>query len=416
MQLQIDQQSLEDFNRGVKYLNNKRWDKALSLFKKAVKKAPLKEVWLNMGNAYAQQDHEEDALRCFLKAADHHTPHSNGSMGPYELAENNLGLLHFRNGRTRQAIEHYTRSIELGDGKNGDPIWNYANAYLKLCSARQEHDWNLAWSLYRHRFFRTSPTPIDSRIPEWDKTSFVDTLIVLSEQGQGDKVQFGRHLHQLRGHCNHLVVQVPDCMKPIYEPHGYHCVEDVTPWVGDATVRAVPFCDLHHIFGHDSTPAAWIDHAHYKAKVYPTTRPVILIEWAGSPNHANDRHRSTTPEHFYKLSNYGDLYSFRSKAPKGITPLGTQDCWKSSIEAILGSDLVVTVDTSVVHVCGSLGHPCIMLQPRKETDWRWGENVLGWDNVFYPSVMIARNPCSWPKTFEAVYQKAEEFLVKNKQT
>ena len=415
MQVNIDATSLEQFNRGVKYLNNKRWDKALSLFKKAVKGAPLKEVWLNMGNAYAQQDREDDALNCFLKAADPRTPYSDGRTGPYELAQNNLGLLNFRNGRTREAIEYYKNSIELGEGKNGDPIWNYANAYLKLCCSGEENDWNLAWRLYRQRFFRTNPTPIDGRIPEWDKFTKVPTLVVLSEQGQGDKVQFGRHLHQLRTYCDHLVVQVPDCMKPIFEPHNYHCVEDVGPWVG-TEARSIPFCDLHQVFGHEYTPAGWIDRRHYTPRVFDGNRPVIIVEWAGSPNHANDRHRSTTPEHFLKLNTWGDLYSFRNKTPRGIVGLDTQDDWKSSIEAILGSDLVVTVDTSVVHVCGALNHPCIMLQPRKETDWRWGEPHNGWNNVFYPSVMIARNPCNWTKTFESVYQKVEELLAQNKQT
>lgn len=415
MQLDLQPDSIEQFNRGVKYLNKKRWDKALSLFKKAVKGAPLKEVWLNMGNAYAQQDLEDDALSCFLKAADPRTPFSNGDTGPYSLAENNLGLLNFRNGRTRKAIEHYQNSIELSEGKNGDPIWNYANAYLKLCCSLEESDWDLAWRLYRHRFFRTTPTPIDNRITEWDKLSKVETLVVLSEQGQGDKIQFGRHLHQLKAYCDVLVVQVPDCLKPVFEPHGYYCVEDITPWVG-VGASSVAFCDLHQIFGYDSVPAAWIEHHHYTPRVFEGTRPKIIVEWAGSSNHANDRHRSTTPEHFLKLSAYGDLYSFRSKAPRGITALNTQEDWHGSIEAILGSDLVITVDTSVVHVCGALNHPCIMLQARKETDWRWGEPSMGWNNVFYPSVMIARNPCNWPKTFEGVYKKVEEILAKNKQT
>lgn len=416
MPLDIEPKYLEDFNRGVKYLNNKRWDKALSLFKKAARGAPLKEVYLNMGNAYAQQDLEDRALECFLKAADHRTPHSAGTTGAYDLAENNLGLLHFRNGRTRKAVEYYLKSIELGGGKNGDPIWNYANAYLKLCCAGDESDWELAWKLYRHRFFRTNPTPVENRIPEWERFSKVNTIVVLSEQGQGDKVQFGRHLDQLKPYCNNLVVQVPDCMKPLFEPRGYYCVEDLSPWIGRDDVRSVPFCDLHQIFGYDSTKADWLDRSAYTPRVFSGDRPVILVEWAGSSSHANDRHRSTTPNYFQNLNTWADLYSFRDKAPKGITPLGTQNDWKASVEAILGSDLVVTVDTSIVHVCGALNHPTIMLQARKETDWRWGEPHNGWNNIFYPSVMIARNPNNWDVAFEGVYKKVEELLANHKQT
>jgi len=52
-------------------------------------------------------------------------------------------------------------------------------------------------------------------------------------------------------------------------------------------------------------------------------------------------------------------------------------------------DLIVSVDTSIVHACGVLGKPCIIVVPRS-SDWRWGEAsaVSAW----YPSVRILRYP------------------------
>ena len=409
MQLSIEGKYLDYFSRGVKYLHNKNYDKALSFFKKSAKGAPIKEVFLNMGNAYAQLDREAEAIHYFTKSAQPDVPMSDGTYGPYDLAENNIGLMHFRNGRSAQAIQHYSRSIELNDGKNGDPLWNYANAYLKLCCTRTENDWELAWKLYRQRFFRTSPTPIDTRLPEWDRQSFVDRLVVLSEQGQGDKIQFGRYLHLLKPYCKELIVQVPESMNVFYK--GYNCVEELEPYLNNSV--CVPFCDLARIFPWNSVNADWIDKTDFVPRDFGGGVN-ILVEWAGSLNHANDRHRSTTSNHFLELQKWGNLWSFRERAPRGIQSLNTQEDWRGSVEAILGSDIVVTVDTSIVHVCGALNHPCIMLQPRKETDWRWGEDSMGWDNLWYPSVMIARNTGDWNTTFKAVDKKLEEFFAKNK--
>ena len=67
--------------------------------------------------------------------------------------------------------------------------------------------------------------------------------------------------------------------------------------------------------------------------------------------------------------------------------------------------MVVSVDTSLVHMCGSLGRECWMLQPLKETDFRWGDSSMGEDNIWYPSVRIIRNPGSWTQTFKIIMDK-----------
>jgi hypothetical protein len=52
-------------------------------------------------------------------------------------------------------------------------------------------------------------------------------------------------------------------------------------------------------------------------------------------------------------------------------------------------DLVISVDTSVVHVAGAIGAPTWMLN-RFDSHWRWGPD--GEATPWYPSVRIFRQP------------------------
>lgn len=419
MQAPIDQKYVDYFNRGVKYLNSRRFDKALQFFKKSLVGLKSKEVYLNLGNALAQLDRDSEAIETLKKAADPLTPFADGRTGLYSLACNNLGLMKYRIEDLDSAIQLYTEAIKLGELEqqkgepfNGDPVWNYANAYLRKLSARQESDWNLGWGLYEYRFNRKAPTPIDHTLPRWDRCSFQDVIVVLSEQGIGDKIQFGRYLPLLKNYCNKVVVQVPPSLKSLFEPEYDTVADDLTAYQNCA---AVPFCDLAAIFGWDSVPHDWLD----MSKFTPRTdlgANSIVVEWSGNTDHANDRNRSTTPEHFLQLQKYGNLYSFREKAPKGITALNSVSSWIDSANIILGTSIMVTVDTSVVHMCGTLNHPCIMIQPLKECDWRWGTASMGRENLWYPSVKIARNPHNWKKAFDEVHSMLEEHFAQNKQT
>jgi ADP-heptose:LPS heptosyltransferase len=52
-------------------------------------------------------------------------------------------------------------------------------------------------------------------------------------------------------------------------------------------------------------------------------------------------------------------------------------------------DLVITVDTSMVHLAGALGKPAWLLLPYA-ADWRWLQNRS--DSPWYPSLRIFRQP------------------------
>ena len=66
------------------------------------------------------------------------------------------------------------------------------------------------------------------------------------------------------------------------------------------------------------------------------------------------------------------------------------DWFLDTAAAIEALDLVVTVDTAVLHVAGALGRPALMLTHGATPDWRWlnAADVPVW----YPSVRLVRCP------------------------
>jgi ADP-heptose:LPS heptosyltransferase len=113
----------------------------------------------------------------------------------------------------------------------------------------------------------------------------------------------------------------------------------------------------------------------------------------GSPTHSNDRNRSLPPKAAAQLASLG-----RSLAPEDT---GAGD-FRDTAGIVAGLDLVISVDTAVVHLAGAMGKPVWVLLPSVETDWRWGRS--GRDSPWYPSARLYRQakPGDWAPVLRKV--------------
>ena len=128
-------------------------------------------------------------------------------------------------------------------------------------------------------------------------------------------------------------------------------------------------------------------------------RPRIAIAWAGNANHLNDRNRSMA---FARLA---PLFSVPARfvgiqrdvrpedaallaAEQRITDVGSAlDNFADTAAVIALCDLVIAVDTAVVHLAGAMGRPLWVMLPFTP-DWRW--TLEGETTPWYPTARLFR--------------------------
>lgn len=385
------------FNKALKYLTNKRPDKALPLFKKVLADGGhYKEVYLNLGNCYRLLDRDDEAAACYLKAADKHVPFTNNEfIDVYPLALNNLGLLAGTYEEDETAEAFYLAALEA-DPLYVDGIWNLANTRLRNLCSRKPVDLAECWKLYEYRFKRTeSPVTLKSKkkLLEWHG-GYVDHLCILVEQGMGDQLMFGRYIALAESVVGKVTVQCHDRLKSLYK----NTCSD--PSETDCT-HGIPICSLGRIFSDGIPSAEWLGDRLVRKEENGVLD--IGITFSGNKDHVNDKHRSCPSRYFKELGTLGTLHALNpNEAGLGWASDCDYSGWDATIRDLGKMHLVITVDTSIAHLCGSLGMPCWVLMPTKGTDWRWGNSAMGYDNIWYKSVRVFRNPGNWDDVFSEV--------------
>ncbi|MGB1005640.1 MAG: tetratricopeptide repeat protein [Thalassobaculaceae bacterium] len=321
----------------------------------------------------------------------------------------NFGNLAQTRGRDQRAIHLYRRAVMILPA-NASYHWNLALAQLLI------GDFANGWASYEWRWrwtdFPSSPLP--KVAPRWQGQMIAGRrLLVVSEQGLGDALQFVRYLAPLRAAGMHVGLI---CAAPIRR---LFAAADIADEIFTQEASLPPF-DWE--IGLLSLPALLPDHGARPVDLsaaVPTPAPRrpgplrVGLAWAGNPAHRRDAERSLSLDQLAPVLAVPDTAFIaiqHGPARAEIKRLGLRDRvddWGDTVdllaaaENIVDLDLVITIDSALAHLAASLGVPTWLLIS-EPPDWRWHRDSV--DSRWYPSVRLYRQPSrkQWALAIKAV--------------
>jgi tetratricopeptide (TPR) repeat protein len=253
------------------------------------------------------------------------------------------------------------------------------------------------------------------------------TILVEAEQGFGDTLQFVRYVPGLQRRGAQVIVRatsalhgllaslpgrpriVPDS-EPL-PPHDLRCPMLSLPLACGTTLETIP-APVPYLSADPVRVQQW------SRRLGQHTRPRIGLVWAGRQcppvNHRRDmplaqlRALLELPADFLGVQKEipaGDRATLSSFP--GLTQWGeTLTDFSDTAALITHLDLLLTVDTSVLHLAGALGKP-VWVMNRFAPCWRWLEDRS--DSPWYPDARLFRQPA--PGDWGSVVTRVKDALA-----
>lgn len=409
-------------NLGAALTDVGAWDEAVASFERALALNPqLAEAHSNLGRALTKQERYDEAIAA-IETSLKLKPAAAATYG-------NLGNVLYRSGRFEEAVACYRQWIARHPQ---DATAHRSLGQVLLFLGRFAEGWpEFEWRQ------RDPATPwVHRRFaqPTWDGTTMPgETLLLHAEQGFGDAIQFLRYLPLVRqrAEASRVIVECPPKLVRLLRQSYGESVEMVSRDAGQEA--ALPAFDRHCALMSlpftlsESEPLTMAEpylHADPESRVAwgaqlgTATRMRVGLAWAGSAVHVNDQRRSMPSQYllplllahremeFYSLqvdASEADARPLRDAGLIDHTPHLADFADTAALVAEL--DLVISVDTAIIHLAGALGRPVWTLLPFAP-DWRWGQE--GEATHWYPTMRLFRQPT--PGDWPAVIQRVAEEL------
>jgi hypothetical protein len=274
-------------------------------------------------------------------------------------------------------------------------------------------DFERGWREYGYRYSLAHTTRIERKVqrPRWDGRPIPgQTLLIHDEQGYGDTFQFmrmvawakARSQAQVVLEINHEMASIARRMPgadaitlrgELPPPFDQHCEMMSLPMAMGLKLSDLPGDPMPYLSALPDRRAAW------RARLAPHGGFKVACLWAGRPTHMNDANRSMSLAMLAPLAQEGVTFFSIQKGPTegaaqtpppgmNLVNLSPQIQDFEDTAAILSEvDLLISIDSSPVHLAGALGRPAWVMLPLLP-DWRW---LLGRDDTpWYPSVRLFR--------------------------
>jgi tetratricopeptide (TPR) repeat protein len=408
-------------NRGMALHALERYDEALASVDKALAMAPDYAVALyNRGSTLHALKRYDEAIASYDRAI--------AVQPDYAAAHSNRGASFYETMRFDEALASYDRAVEA-DPTFPDAHWNEASLRLLMGDLKRgfaEYEW-------RWLYERLAPAKRDYPQPQWRGEDIAGkTVLIYSEQGFGDTIQFCRYAAPLAERGARVVFEVESQMQRLAQSlagpaevltkgspppdFDFHCPLMSLPFAFGTELATIP-ARTPYLSASADAVAAW------QARLPQDGRRKIGLCWSGNAAHHRDGERSIAFDALAPLLDADATFVVVQKdvreadaaalnARGDILQAGDAlGDFADTAALVTQLDLVITVDTSVAHLAGALGKPVWVLLPRIP-DWRW---LLGRDDSpWYPTARLFRqdDSAAWPPVIARVREALAGFLAK----
>ncbi len=362
------------------------------------------ETLVNRGEVLVSLGRLEDAIAAYDRAL--------ALRADYTKARIGRGTALAARNRHQEALAEFGR-VPVADKRNADVRHNESLSLLTL------GDYRRGFEKYEARWLRPGmPRRRSFGKPLWlgEYPLARKTILVYAEQGLGDTIQFARYAPQLARGGARVVMEVQSELVALLArldgvsavvgrgtaPPAYdvHCPAGSLPLALRTDAATIP-ANVPYLTASEARVAKWRD------KLAALPAPRIAVAWAGNADHANDRNRSIAlarlaplfaagPGSFVSIQHEfraGDVEAL-ARLPNVMHVGDALADFEDTAAVMALADLVISVDTSVVHLAGALGRPVWVLLPY-QPDWRWLLDRE--DSPWYPTARLFRQvrPGDW---------------------
>jgi hypothetical protein len=395
--------------KALQHYHKKEFEQAAEIWRQAIKadEADTSNLY-HLGVVESDMEHWDQAIEVLNDLVDQQPEHAE--------AHNSLGHAWAGKLNTDNALAHYEKAIAADQ--------QYATAHFNRgLTLLKRGEFVEGWKGYEWRWSMPSFTPFECPQPKWQGEDISEkVLLVHTEQGNGDAIQFARFLPQIARRCKKLILVCTEPLRMLFKGiEGVAEIRQPGSLPADLFDVYCPIMSLAGILNIDlsNLPASMPYLSIPKEVVVPSLpdngkRKVGLV-WAGSTTHASDHHRSCPQQQILRLVDNTniDFYSLQLPVNKderaalsehAVVDLEPELSSYAHTGALLKQlDLVIGVDTSVVHLAAALAVPTWIILAA-HSDWRWLEQRN--DTPWYPGVMLCRQsvPDDWSELISRVQQ------------
>ena len=395
----------------------KKYDLAIQYFDVLLKLCPDDYVaWNNLGLIYEELNNWKKSYECYKKSL---------SFKDFFSPNFNLGIMSRKMHRFEDSIKYLKKAI-IQNPNSPQPKYSLAMSYMML------KDFKNGYPLYANHMTIIMPAFYRN---EWRDTDFHTdkTLCIFTTGGLGDMIMFSRYFDYIKGYFKKIYILLPETLHSIFK-YNFPYLEIIDSKVifTDFDYAVTPM-HIPNIFNLDFTvfvpkPEGFFEVKEslvkkFERKLKKSDKLKVAINWHGNREGTRTFFNRSMPLSylepvFEKYKEKIDFYSAQKddshtdceKYPEIVDLYDEIKNFEDTAAILKNMDLLISIDSSPVHMAGALGVKTYMILPYTN-EWRWF--VDDEKSIWYDSVSIFRqtDEGNWSSAVDKMLDKMDELFT-----